>query len=145
MVDISINENSVHYLLHSNVVLDHVYEIFEDLILNISWNFIKLICEKVYSKRMIRDLIDILNSYSSIMHNLGPLKFKKNFEKKKTVIVCKFCQYILKNRLKMFKNYLIKNKDGLKKQVLSTLRNNYSTNKSRIHSFFDAKTIYTDY
>lgn len=145
IVDISINENSVHYLLHSNVVLDHVYEIFEALILNISWNFIKLICEKVYSKRMIRDLIDILNSYSSIMHNLGPLKFKKNFEKKKTVIVCKFCQYILKMRLKMFKNYLLKDKDGLMKHILSILKSNYSENKARIQSFFETKTIFVDY
>lgn len=41
MLDISLNENSIHYLLHSHVVLDHTYEIFEDLILNFVWTFIK--------------------------------------------------------------------------------------------------------
>lgn len=90
ILDISINESSVHYLNHSNVVLDHLYERFEDLLLKISWNFIKLICEKVYNKYMVRDLLDILDNYSSIMHTFGPIRFKKNFEKKKTVLVCKF-------------------------------------------------------
>lgn len=41
VLDISINENSVHFLIHSNVVVDHVYEVFEDVVLEMSWKFIK--------------------------------------------------------------------------------------------------------
>lgn len=76
VLDISINENSVHFLAHSNVVLDHAYEMFEDLLLDVSWKFIKSVCEKVYNKHMIRELRNILSIYSRIMHEFGPLRFK---------------------------------------------------------------------
>ena len=77
ILDISINENSVHYLIHSSVVLDHPYEIFEDSLLELSCKFIKRLCELVYNKYKVGELLSILGIYSKIIHNLGPLRLKK--------------------------------------------------------------------
>lgn len=105
ILDLSLNENSIHYLLHSHVVLDHLYEIFEDLILRQAWSFIKSICEKIYNKHMINDLLGVLKYYSGILNEFGPMRFRRKLEKKKTVIVSKFFRYIIKNRLKKFRRY----------------------------------------
>ena len=96
MLDISLNENSIHYLRHSHVTLEHTYEIFEDLILNSAWNFIKSLCEKVYNKHMIGELLEIINYYTGIVNEFGPMRFKRKLEKTKTVIVSKFWRFILK-------------------------------------------------
>ena len=90
MLDISINENSVHFLMHSNIVLDRIYENFEELMLEVSWKFIKTVSEKVYKKNMLKELLSILNYYSEKLHNFPPIRFQKKFEKKKTILVSKF-------------------------------------------------------
>ena len=145
MLDISLNENSIHYLLHSHVVLDHTYEIFEDLILNFVWTFIKSTWENVYNKHMINELLDILKYYTGIMKEFGPMRYKKKLEKTKTVIVSKFWRWILKNRLKVFKKYFLYKKDDTKKKFIDLLRKNYAKNKDKIGSFFKKHTIYTEY
>ena len=76
ILDISINENSIHYLIHSSVVLDHPYEIFEDSLLELSWKFMKNLWEQAYNKYKVGELINILDTYSKIIHDFGPLRLK---------------------------------------------------------------------
>ena len=145
MLDISLNENSIHYLLHSHVVLDHTYEIFEDLILRQAWIFIKSICEKIYNKHRISNLLGALSYYTGIMNEFGPMRFRRKLERKKTVIVSKFFRYIIKNRLKVFKRYCFQEKEGKRKKFLGLLQKYYEKYSSKIEDFFQKDSIFTKY
>mmetsp|Transcript_37348 Transcript_37348/g.36947 ORF Transcript_37348/g.36947 Transcript_37348/m.36947 type:complete len:250 (+) Transcript_37348:627-1376(+) len=145
VLDISLNENSIHYLLHSHVVLDHTYEIFEDLILRQAWVFIKSICEKIYNKHRISSLLAVLSYYSGILNEFGPMRFRRKLERKKTVIVSKFLRYIIKNRLKVFKRYCFQEKEGKRKKFLGLLQKYYEKYNIKIEDFFQKDSIFTKY
>lgn len=145
ILDISINENSVHFLMHSNIVLDRIYEVFEDLMLEVSWKFIKRVWEKLYKKNMLKELLPILNYYSEKIHKFPPIRFQKKFEKKKTILVSKFWRYIITLRFEAFKKG-IRNKDGVeKKNFITSVKNHLDINKDKIQKFLGTKSLFTDY
>jgi len=145
VLDISINENSVHFLIHSNVVLDHPYEIFEDILLEVSWKFIKKVWEQVYNNHKMKDLLGIMNFYSEIMHSFGPIRFQKHFEKKKTILIWKFCRFIVTTRIKTFKKLIFNRNREERTTFLNQLKSNISKNSVKIDQFFEYDSIFVEF
>lgn len=105
IMDISINEKSVHYLNSTDIELDTLYTKFEVHLLKECSSFVKNALEIGFKTKNLKIVYKTFNEYSTTIKSILPARSQKEFEKAKTNIVIKFIRFILTTRMKSFEKF----------------------------------------
>lgn len=79
MIDISLNEKSVHYLHSTDVIFHGLYEQFQSIILNENKSFFKKFIETAFKKKNLASIQSLFGEYIQIFDFL-PLKTFQDLE-----------------------------------------------------------------
>ena len=108
IMDLSINEKSVHYLNSTDIDFDTLYNNFEVHLIKECQDFTKNALEVGFKTKNLRIVYKTFNEYSTTIKSILPAKSQKEFEKTKTNIVIKFIRFILSTRMKSYAKFDIK-------------------------------------
>jgi len=102
LVDISINEKSVHFINCSSAEFAKPYGAFEAILLEESSRFVKSALEVGYKARNLKLVHSAFEGYSVTVRSFLTHRTQKLFEKIKTEIVIKFVRFLIANRVAQF-------------------------------------------
>ena len=108
IMDLSINEKSVHYLNSTDIEFDPLYNSFEVRLIKECQDFTKSALEVGFKTNNLRIVYKTFNEHSTTIKSILPAKSQKEFEKTKTNIVIKFIRFILSTRMEAFAKFDIK-------------------------------------
>lgn len=101
LVDLSVNEKSIHYAKTTDVLFDGVYSRFEHILLKASLTFTKKILEIAHKKKRLSMIDSVLTDYAELFNGI-PAKSLKDIEKMRSETVIKFVRFLVKARHKKF-------------------------------------------
>lgn len=102
MIDLSINQQSVHYLNSTKMEFEKLYTDFEEILLKEAQGFVKHALEIGFKTKNLKRVYKIFGEYSTTVKSILPKKSQKDFEKEKTNIIIKFIRFILTTRMSAF-------------------------------------------
>lgn len=95
IIDMSINEKSVHFMNSTDIEFDTLYNKFESVLTKECGSFIKTALEVGYKAKHLKVVYSTFEEYSTTIKSLLPAKSQKEFEKRKTEIIIKFIRFII--------------------------------------------------
>lgn len=105
IVDMSINEKSVHFMNSTDIEFDSLYNKFESVLTKEWGSFIKTALEVGYKAKHLKVVYSTFEEYSTTIKSLIPAKSQKEFEKNKAEIIIKFIRFIICTRIKQFATF----------------------------------------
>ena len=105
LVDLSINEKTVHYMNCSDVELDKLYKTFETILLQETSSFIKNALEVGYKANNLKLVYSVFENHSTTVKGFLFHRSQRLFDKTRTEVIVKFVRFLICSRLKQFESF----------------------------------------
>lgn len=94
LVDLSVNEKSVHFINTQEAVFNGLYEKYEKFLIDENKSFIKQLLEMSFKKKCLPSLKTLYEEYYRIFENF-PLKAFKEIKRQNYETTVKFIRYLI--------------------------------------------------
>ena len=95
LVDLSINEKSVHYMNCTDVEFDKLHKTFESILLHETSIFIKNALEVGYKANNLKLVCSVFENHSTTVKGFLLHRTQRQFDKTRTEVIVKFVRFLI--------------------------------------------------